>query len=74
MRDRLLGRKGTKVNVSIKRSGMDKLMKFTITRDKIPIYSLDAAYSIDSTIAYIKLNRFSATTVSELISFLLQIN
>ncbi len=62
---KLKGPKNTKVNISIKRRGVDKLLKFTITRDKIPIYSLDAAYMIDEHTGYIKLSRFSSTTVEE---------
>jgi len=65
VRDRLLGEKGTKVNVGIKRKGVDELLYFTIVRDKIPIYSVDAAYLIDDEIAYIKINRFAMTTVDE---------
>jgi carboxyl-terminal processing protease len=42
-----------------------ELLDFTITRDKIPIYSLDASYMIDDDIGYIKLNRFSFTTMDE---------
>ena len=65
VRDRLLGNKGTKVNVGIKRKNVNDLLYFTITRDKIPIYSVDAAYLIDDEIAYIKINRFALTTVDE---------
>jgi carboxyl-terminal processing protease len=65
VRDRLLGKKGTKVKVGIKRKRVDGLIYFTITRDKIPIHSLDAAYMIDDNIGYIKLNRFSKTTLDE---------
>ena len=65
VRDRLLGKKGTKVNVSIKRKGVVELIEFTITRDKIPIHSLDAAYMADDEVGYIKLNRFSFTTMNE---------
>ncbi len=65
VRDRLLGKKGTKVKVGIKRKRVDGLIYFTITRDKIPIHSLDAAYMIDENIGYIKLNRFSKTTLDE---------
>lgn len=61
----LRGKKGTQVNVSILRRGEKDLLEFTITRDKIPIYSLDAAYMVDKEIGYIKLNRFSATTMEE---------
>ncbi len=62
---KLRGKKGTQVTVSIQRRGEKDLLDFTITRDKIPIYSLDASYMIDKEIGYIKLNRFSATTMEE---------
>lgn len=65
VRDRLLGEKGTKVKVGIKRKGVDEILHFTIVRDKIPIYSVDAAYVINNDIAYIKINRFAMTTVEE---------
>lgn len=61
----LKGAKGTKVEVSIQRKNEDELLDFTITRDKIPIFSIDASYKINQTTGYIKINRFSATTVSE---------
>ncbi|HAN17995.1 MAG: peptidase S41 [Bacteroidetes bacterium GWC2_33_15] len=67
VRDRLLGEKGTKVIVWIKRKGVKELLSFTITRDKIPIFSVDAAYLIDKDIAYIKINRFALTTVDEFV-------
>lgn len=62
---KLKGEKGTKVNVSIKRKGAKKLLDFTITRDEIPIYSLDASYMIDNETGYIRLARFSSTTMEE---------
>jgi carboxyl-terminal processing protease len=65
VRDRLLGKKGTKVNVGIKRSGVKDLLDFQITRDRIPIYSIDAIYMADDSIGYIKLSRFAATTYGE---------
>jgi carboxyl-terminal processing protease len=65
VRDRLLGEKGTKVNVGIKRKGVKDLLYFSITRDKIPIYSVDAAYLVNNDIAYIRINRFALTTVDE---------
>jgi carboxyl-terminal processing protease len=40
-------------------------MEFTITRDEIPIYSIDASYMVDNEIGYIKLTRFAATTMDE---------
>lgn len=61
----LKGKKGTKVNVKVQRKGEDDLLTFTITRGKIPIYSLDAAYMVDDKTGYIKLSRFGATTYDE---------
>lgn len=63
--DHLRGKKGTKVVVGIHRKGNDKLLDFEITRDKIPINSLDAAFMLDKKTGYIKLNRFSKTSQDE---------
>jgi carboxyl-terminal processing protease len=63
VRQKLMGDLGTKVKVTINRKG--KLIDFNITRDKIPVFSVDAAYMIDKEIGYIKLNSFSKTTVQE---------
>jgi carboxyl-terminal processing protease len=65
VRNKLMGPKGTKVNVTVFRKGVKELLEFTIVRDKIPIYSLDAAYMLDKETGYIKLNKFSATTDKE---------
>ena len=65
VRNRLLGKKGTKVTMSVQRKGEEDLIDFEITRDKIPIYSVDASYMIDDEIGYIKINAFARTTVGE---------
>jgi len=70
---KLKGPKGTKVNVSVFRRGSKNLLDFTITRDVIPTYSVDAAYMIVPEIAYIKLGKFSATTHSEMVKELKQL-
>ncbi len=62
---KLRGPKGTKVRVSIFRSGFKNLLDFEITRDKIPIYTVDAAFMIDGQTGYISVNRFAATTHQE---------
>ena len=62
---RLKGPKGTKVNVKVVRRGVDEQLSFTIERDKIPVYSLDASYMMTPRIGYIKINRFGATTHAE---------
>ena len=65
VRSKLMGVLGSKVIIGILRDGIDEPLKFTILRDKIPIYSVDASYMITSEIGYIKLNSFSRTTVEE---------
>ena len=62
---RLRGKRGTKVNVKVQRRGVSGLLPFTITRDKIPVYSLDASYMVNKHIGYIRVNRFAATTGKE---------
>ena len=65
VRSRLMGPKGTKVAVTIHRKGVKEILDFTIIRDKIPIYSLDASYMLDKENGFIKLNKFAATTDEE---------
>lgn len=62
---RLRGPKGTKVNLRIMRRGVSGLLPFTVKRDKIPVYSLDASYMMNKTTGYIRISRFAATTAEE---------
>jgi carboxyl-terminal processing protease len=62
---KLKGPKGTQVNVGIQRKPVEDLLYFDITRDNIPLYSMDIAYMIRPHIGYIKLNNFSRTTFEE---------
>jgi carboxyl-terminal processing protease len=62
---KLRGDKGTKVNLGIKRRNNSELLNFTITRDKIPIFSVDASYMATPEIGYIKVNRFAKNTNNE---------
>ncbi len=62
---KLRGAKGTKVNVTIYRAGMPDLLEFEITRDKIPLYSVDASFMVNGEIGYVRVSRFSATTYDE---------
>ena len=57
------GPKGTKVKITVSRRG-DQI-PFDITRDKIPVHCIDAAFMIDSTTGYIKLSKFTRTTFKE---------
>ena len=62
---RLKGPKGTMVSVKVVRKGVEGPLSFSIKRDKIPVYSLDASYMITPQVGYIKINRFGATTYEE---------
>jgi len=68
---KLRGKKDSKVLLTIKRRSSDKLLTYTIIRDKIPTYSIDAAYMIDKTTGYIKISRFGDKTYDE---FLVALN
>lgn len=62
---KLKGQKGTKVKVHIARRGVKTLLPFEITRDKIPLQSLDYSYMMDDETGYIKVSRFASTTYDE---------
>lgn len=59
----LRGKKGTVVTLDIQRQG--SIYTFEITRDKVPIYSIDTWFMADDTIGYIRLIRFARTSVDE---------
>jgi len=61
----LKGKKGTKVFVGIQRKGFKDLITFEITRDEIPLYSVDVTYMIDNEIGYVKVSKFAGTTYDE---------
>lgn len=72
VRSKLMGELGTKVKITIRRKG-NKILEYTVTRDKIPVYSVDASYMIDQETGYIKLNSFSRTTMEEVLKALNQL-
>jgi len=61
----LKGPKGTEVKIEVLRRNVKNPLTFTIIRDKIPQYSVDASYMIDNEIGYIKVSRFAQTTFEE---------
>jgi len=65
VQDKLRGKKGTKVSVTILRRDSKNLLDFTITRDEIPIFSVDASFMATPEIGYIKINRFAQNTDKE---------
>ena len=61
----LKGPRGTVVKIKVLRNGQKDLIPFEITRDKIPIYSVDVDYMVNDNIGYIKINTFAMTTFDE---------
>ncbi len=64
------GVRNTDVNITVRRPGETELIGFNITRAPIPVYSVDAAYNLNETTSYVKINRFSATTYDEFVKAL----
>ncbi len=67
---KLRGKKGTKVTVKVKRGNQKDLITFKITRDKIPLYSVDASYMLDERTGYIRISSFGAKTYNEMMDAL----
>lgn len=66
VREKLMGELGSKVKIEIRRKSVRKPMDFVITRDKIPVHSVDCAYMVTPQTGYIKLTSFSRTTTEEI--------
>ncbi len=62
---KLKGKENTKVMLTIFRKGIKELLKFDVTRARVPLKSVDAAYMLTADLGYIKINRFSETTYKE---------
>ncbi len=61
----LRGPNGTEVNVGVARKDVEEPIDFTITRGKIPLYSVDVSYMMSDETGYMKITTFSQTTYSE---------
>ena len=67
---RLRGKKGTNVTIKVKRPGVKELITFRITRDNIPLHSIDAQYMLDERTGYLRISRFGAKTHEEMMNAL----
>lgn len=63
--ERLRGEKNSKVQLKIKREGVDSLLNFEIIRSEVPIKSVVASYMINPTLGYVRINRFAESTYLE---------
>lgn len=66
VRSKLRGKEGTIVNITIHRPGEKRQLDFSIVREKIPLYSVDASFVFDNDIGYISVARFGEKTFTEL--------
>ena len=71
---RLRGAKGTKVRLGVTRNGIKDRLAFTVTRDKIPVKSVDATYMIRPGVGYIRIGNFGATTHAEFLESITKLN
>jgi len=70
---KLRGIKGSSVDIGIRRDKITSVLHFNIVRDKIPLFSVEAAYMESPTIGYIRVNKFSATTIKEFRTIITQL-
>ena len=63
---RLRGPRGTKVKLSIERKGIQELVDIVVTRDAIPLHSVEAAVMLTDKVGFIKLSQFSRTSFKEI--------
>ena len=65
LRSKIRGEKGTKVRIGVKRNTSKKTLTFTITRDDIPMNTIDVSYMLDDKTGYIKIAQFGKNTYDE---------
>lgn len=65
IRSKIRGEKGTKVRIGVKRNTSKKTLTFTITRDDIPMNTIDVSYLLDDKTGYIKIAQFGKNTYDE---------
>lgn len=65
IRSKIRGEKGTKVRIGVKRNTSKKTLTFTITRNDIPMNTIDVSYMLDDKTGYIKIAQFGKNTYDE---------
>jgi carboxyl-terminal processing protease len=68
VKKQLIGNEGSFVALEVKKKGQPYLASFSIPREQIPIYSIDASYKVNESTGYIKLNKFAANSLDEFIN------
>jgi carboxyl-terminal processing protease len=71
---RLRGEKGTRVNITIVRDGLDKPLELTITREEIPLLSVPYSFMLDNGVGYVYIRNFAKDTPRELAAALAKLS
>ncbi len=66
----LRGEKGSKVELTVRRTGAARPLKFEIERGEIPSRSVNAQYMLDGDIGYVRLGKFAQNTYAEFLQAL----
>ncbi len=62
---KLKGAIGTRVDIEVKRRGVSQPIAYTLTRDEIPLFTVDTSYMVDDETGYLRVSRFSMQTYEE---------
>lgn len=61
----LKGEKGSKIDLNVFRKTENRFFDVSLTRDRVPIRSVESYYMLSDDMAYIKINRFAESTFKE---------
>ena len=70
---KLKGKIGSDVTLGVYRPVEKRFFKVKVTRDRVPIRSVEAQYMLTSEMGYIKINRFAESTYNEFVQSLDQL-
>lgn len=61
----LRGEANTRVKLTVRRNNARKPLTYEVTRDQVPVTSVDAAYIVSPGIGLVRVNKFGSTTYDE---------
>ncbi len=66
----LRGKDGSSVTIGVVRPGASRPLTFKVKRGNIPVTTIDAAYMLDRTTGFVKVNKFGRSTYGEFLDAL----
>ncbi|MDE6188174.1 MAG: PDZ domain-containing protein, partial [Duncaniella sp.] len=73
VRSSLRGEKGSTVKLTVRRNSSKTPLNFDVIRGDIPVTSIDAAYLVAPKVGFVKINKFSSSTYSELLTSMMDL-